>query len=359
MAHASRNTFSARFLDIMRTRFHSRAEVRMKTPISPLWFVAMAVILLCLGVGRTGVLAQTNAEPAAPRTAELSEEDLIKLNLHLQAELHAAQQAIERNRQEAQEAARAQAAAITEKLNGIQQALDAERQRRQDEAQRTTRTLLWVAAMFGGVGLLAMALTAVFQYRAMSRMTEIATSHAQLPAPAPHALLPAETAGLPGRAVEVSNQRLLSVIDRLERRVFELEHTAAHPLPAHATGHEGPVIDSAPGGASGPHAARIQMLLGKGQSLLNADKADEARACYDEILSLEANHPEALVKKGAALERLKQDEEALRCYDRAIAADGSLTIAYLYKGGVYNRLERYNEALECYEQALRAQGGAN
>jgi tetratricopeptide (TPR) repeat protein len=106
---------------------------------------------------------------------------------------------------------------------------------------------------------------------------------------------------------------------------------------------------------AGPRA-RINLLLGKGQSLLDADQPEQALACYDEILELDANHPEALVKKGAALEQLKQDEAALRCYDRAIEADRGLTIAYLYKGGVYNRLERYNEALECYEQALRVQG---
>jgi tetratricopeptide (TPR) repeat protein len=331
----------------------------MKTRISPFRFLALAVVVFCLAAGHAGAQAPTNGEPAALKADEPSQADLIKLNLHLQAELHAAKQAIERNRAEAQEAARAQAAVITKQLADIQDALNAERERRQDEAQRATRTLLWVASAFGGVGLLAMMLTALFQYRAMSRMAEIASGHPQLPAAAPHALLPAE-AGLPGKAVEVSNQRLLSVIDRLERRVFELEHTATHPLPAPAPGDASLVIESpSKGTEASPQSARIEMLLGKGQSLLNADKADEALACYDEILALEANHPEALVKKGAALERLKKDEEALRCYDRAIAADGSLTIAYLYKGGVYNRLERYNEALECYEQALRAQGGAN
>jgi tetratricopeptide (TPR) repeat protein len=162
---------------------------------------------------------------------------------------------------------------------------------------------------------------------------------------------------LPGKAVELSNQRLMSVIDRLERRVFELEHTAGKPFPGAATltvAAESAMTATELDGT----AARITVLLGKGQSLLDADKPEEAVACYDEILKLDSNYPEALVKKGAALERLKKDDEALSCYDRAIAADGTLTIAYLYKGGVYNRLERYNEALECYEQALRAQGGA-
>ena len=43
---------------------------------------------------------------------------------------------------------------------------------------------------------------------------------------------------------------------------------------------------------------------------------------FDQVLALDANHPEALVKKGAALERLRKLDEAIACYDRAIAADG-------------------------------------
>jgi tetratricopeptide (TPR) repeat protein len=104
-----------------------------------------------------------------------------------------------------------------------------------------------------------------------------------------------------------------------------------------------------------PDAARITMLLGKGQSLLNLDQAEEALGCFDQVLALDPSHPEALVKKGAALERLRKLEEAIACYDRAIAANGSLTVAYLYKGGLFNRMERFSEALECYEQALRTQ----
>jgi tetratricopeptide (TPR) repeat protein len=133
---------------------------------------------------------------------------------------------------------------------------------------------------------------------------------------------------------------------------LELEHTTT------ATDSPEVVASANSSGAADGNgtAARITLLLGKGQAFLNEDQPEEAMACYDEILEQDANHPEALVKKGAALERLKQDDEALRCYDRAIEADRTLTIAYLYKGGVFNRLERYNEALECYEQALRVQG---
>ncbi len=325
---------------------------------------ALCVAMLFLLVGRGAAVAQSTNPAALPSSELAGETEQLKAqNIRLQAQLREAELAIERNRAEAQEAARAQAAAITEKLNAIQAALDAERQRQQEELakqreelQKSNRTLLWVAAAFGGVALLTMLYTALFQWRTTSRLAEISSARAQLPAPASAALLTSGAGdNLPGKAVELSHQRLMSVIDRLERRVFELEHTAAKPLPDAAP------VPSA-GESSKPaeadaNTSRIATLLAQGQSLLDAEKAEEALACYDEILKQDANHPEALVKKGAALERLKQDDEALRCYDRAIAVDGTLTIAYLYKGGVYNRLERYNEALECYEQALRAQGG--
>lgn len=327
---------------------------------------AVCVAVLFLLAVRGELRAQNSNAIAPPLPEHISESEQLKAqNIRLQAQLREAELAIERNRAEAQEAARAQAAAITEKLNTIQAAIDTERQRQQEELsrqredlQRSNRTLLWVAATFGCVGLLAMLGTAIFQWRATNRFAEGSLMHAQLPAPSAHALLPAGTVdGLPGKAVELSHQRLMSVIDRLERRVFELEHTAVRPLPGAAA----VTVDAepaTPAAAADGTTARITALLDKGQLLLDAEKPEEALVCYDDILKLDANYPEALVKKGAALERLKKDDEALTCYDRAIAADGTLTIAYLYKGGVYNRLERYNEALECYEQALRAQGGA-
>jgi len=319
--------------------------------------VCLAVLLLLASRGDAETLATNEAPAVAPVADAAAQIDALKAqNVRLQAQLREAELASERNRHNYEETTRAQAA-ITDKLNDIQSSLDNVRQRQQDETQRSNRTLLWVASAFGTVGLIAMLFTALFQWRAMSRLAEVTAARPQLPAPAAHELVPMENDGMPAKLVELSNQRLMSVLERLERRVLELEHPAAKPLPA-AT-----VTADAPAGSSAPEpdgtVARITLLLGKGQSLLDADKPEEAMQCYDEILKLDGNHPEALVKKGAALERLKKDDEALSCYDRAIAADGSLTIAYLYKGGVYNRLERYNEALECYEQALRAQGGAS
>ena len=168
--------------------------------------------------------------------------------------------------------------------------------------------------------------------------------------------------------VEQSNLRLFDAVERLEKRIYELEHTAHPPLndapsarndvpAAPPQSNSEPVAEAPPEEEEAPstEAGRITVLLGKGQSLLNLDKAEESLACFDEVLALEVDNAEALVKKGTALERLRKLDEAIECYDRAIAADGSMTIAYLCKGGLFNRLERFTEALECYEQALRTQ----
>jgi tetratricopeptide (TPR) repeat protein len=335
-------------------------------------FGAICFALLLLVVWHCELRAQSPAEnlPAKPATAdELNQVELLKSYLRVREQLHAAELAIANNRLEAETTARTQAAAITEKLDAIKSALAverehlqaealraaAERERQQAETQRSNRTILWVASASGAVGLLAMFFTALFQWHALNRLGEISAQRPQLPGPGLPGLLPAETGALMGQTVALSNQRLLATIDRIEQRIFELEHTADQPArgaPRSEAASPGPA-PVVPG-----HTAQITALLEKGRSLINTNKPSEAVTCYDEVLQLDANHPEALVKKGVALERLKQDQEAIRCYDRAIEVDGRMTLAYLYKGGVRNRQQRHEEALSCYEQALQAEEAA-
>ena len=322
------------------------------------------------GLRAQGAAADSGAlKPAV--SDELSTAELLKSYLQVREQLHATQLAIVNSRIEAEAAARVQSAAITEKLEGIKaamatererfqaetQRLNAERQLQQAETERSIRTVLWVAAIFGGVGLVAMLLMPVLQWRAMNRLVATNALRPQLGTSERPALMPGETALNPAdNAVALANQRLTSVIDRMERRIFELEHTAVPPpatvtTMSATTGADSPVLPAPPNDREG----RIAALLGKGRALLAADKPREALVCYNDVLKLDLNHPEALVKKGAALERLKQDDEALQCYDRAIKADRRMTVAYLYKGGVCNRLERYEEALKCYELALQSE----
>jgi tetratricopeptide (TPR) repeat protein len=329
-------------------------------------------------------MATTGADTA-------SQAELLKSYVRVQEELRAAQQALVNSRLEAEAAARAQTAAIAEKLEALKVAMaaesdrqlaetqrqEAERQQHEAETARSTRMVLWIAGAFGSLGSLAVLFSVLFQWRAMNRVAEVMALRPALPTPERSGLAAGGHPAPAAEAVLLSNQRLLSVIDRMERRIFELEHTATQlPAPVAAAQANGttattpmpipappaaPVAATAAAEATHPvadvaeQATRISALLGKGRSLLSANKAREALACYDEILQLEANHPEALVKKGAALERLKQDLDAIECYDRAIKADRKMTLAYLSKGGICNRLQRYDEAVECYELALQAQ----
>jgi len=335
-------------------------------------FAALAISLLVLGSGRASLRAQAAPEAPPAKAAspeDLSRDDLLKSYLQLREQLHAAELTIVKNRLESEAAARAQAAAVTEKLDALKtdmaaerdrQQLEArrqaaERERQQAEAQRAYRNVLYLASAIGGVGLLAMLLTTLFQWRSITRIAEVTALRPQLPEASRLGLLPGESAPPAGETVVQSNQRLLSVVRRMERRIAELEETAARPLPGAAEDlsetADPPRRRPAP---ADDRTTRIAALVGKGWSLVNRNRAAQALACFDEVLKLEPEHADALVKKGLAHEQLKQDREALECYDRAIKADPKLTIAYLSKGRVCNRLQRYDEALESYEHALPA-----
>lgn len=331
-------------------------------------------VVLFLFVGRSELRAQSPTETPPAKTSnldELSQAELLKSYLQVRDQLHATQLAIANSRAETEATARAQATAIAEKLEAIKSAMEAERQRmqvdtlranaererQQIESQRSNRTVLWVAVGFGAIGLLAMLFMPLVQLRTINRIAEVANQRPSLPPSA--GLLTTESDALPNQTVALSNQRLMTVIERMEKRIFELEHTAVHPLSAATTVETKGTNGSDPythvAAAETDQAALITVLLGKGKFLLSTNKASDAVACYDEILKLHPNHAEALVKKGAALEKMKQDDAAIRCYDRAIEVDQKMTLAYLSKAGACNRLGRYDEAMECYELALQTE----
>ena len=339
-----------------------------------LLFQSGAVCVALFLFARPGeVKAQTPSEPAtakSPNLEELSPAELMRSYLQVRDQLHATQLAIANSRAETEATARAQATAIAEKLEAIKSAMEAERQRQQVEtlrlnaererqqieSQRSNRTVLWVAVGFGALGLLAMLFMPLVQLRTINRIAEVATQRS--PAPPNASLLQNDLDTLPGPSVTLSNQRLMTVIERMEKRIFELEHTAVPPLATTVNIETKGTNGSDPSAHSTTatdDAARVTVLLGKGKFLLSTNKAKEAVAVYDEILKIDPNHAEALVKKGAALERLKQDDAAIRCYDRAIQVNQKMTLAYLSKAGVCNRLGRYDEAMECYEHALQTE----
>jgi tetratricopeptide (TPR) repeat protein len=127
---------------------------------------------------------------------------------------------------------------------------------------------------------------------------------------------------------------------------------------------QAPVSRNGAGSPGQPHSTapmptmdnttRLELLLGKGQTLTLLGQKQSALECYHEALILAPAHPDVLVKKGKLLEQLERFDQALECYDRAIAAESTNATAYLLKAGLLNRLDRYAEALECYDLALRS-----
>jgi tetratricopeptide (TPR) repeat protein len=312
-----------------------------------------------------------DATPPATNSAaadQPSSQEVLRAYLQLQEQLHATQLQIEEEQLETKAAAAKSAAAIGTRLDMLEHAISAQRARELETMQSSNRVMVIVAGSFAGIGFVALVVMAYFQWRAVTGLAHLATA-----LPAPRALGPGsglpvldtgEDSAEPTAAAEQSNLRLLGALEQLEKRLYQLEHTAtaaarqlAHgdralPAAPHSNGN-GPDPGQLEDGAA--TQSELSALLRQGQVLLERDEPQAALRSFDQALALEPANAEALVKKGTALERLQKTTEALECYDRAITADSSLTIAYLQKGGLCNRLERYKEALDCYEQALRTQ----
>ena len=351
----------------------------------PVFFVRCLALSLLLSFPLRAPGAEANASSSpAGKNEETNSQEVLRSYLQIQEQLHATQLAIERTRQEADATAAQTAKTLGDRLQSVEQALAAQRAHELDvmqssnhAMQSSNRVMVIVAGAFATIGFMAMVLMAYFLWRTINRLAEIS---AALPAvvrrlePGPYvpALGAGETNLVTVGPAEQANQRLLGAIDRLEKRIYELEHAAQPALkegpssgnglhPADDGGANGAAApgESAPAQAASLNPGPVAALLARGQSLLDSDQAEGALACFEEALALEPGCPEALVKKGAAFEKLRKLDEAIACYDRAISADSSLTIAYLHKGGLFNRMERFSEALECYEQALRTQEKRN
>lgn len=308
--------------------------------------LSLALALPLLAVEKS-TDAPTPLKPGAPTAQTESIEsvapDILRAYLQVQEQLHSTQLAIERNRQDAEDIAARNTLALADRLSNIEKNLGEQR----DHEAKANRWMLIGAGLLVTLGIIAMLATSYMQLRAMNRFAEAA-----LGAPLHQLTRGHDPRLLNQGAVTEANGRLLGTIERLEKRMRELEGSKrSTPVleVVSENGHAKPFESNAP----------IDVLLCKGQSLLNLGQAEVAAAIFDEALALDANHTEALIKKGAALEKLAKFDEAVACYDRAIAADNTVTIAYLYKGGVFNRQERYNEALACYEQALKTQEKAH
>jgi tetratricopeptide (TPR) repeat protein len=299
--------------------------------------------------------ADTNS-PSPPSYEQLLEQQTATLR------------AVEAARSEAEATAKRNAEALEVRLRQIEQEANATRQRELEAMQAGHRFTLTLVGVFAGVGFLGLLIVTVSLVRAMNRRGLTGAAAGGLPVPAgygPFALGAGDALLPPMGSVEQSRALFLNAVERLEKRIRELESTGTNGG-SDGKHSEKPVVPVAPAmpvasdsaqaapGALGARA-RVSLLLGKGQALLNLDQADRALTCFDEAAAVDSSNPEIFVKKGAALEKLGRLDDAIEQYDRAISLDGALTMAYLRKGGVFNRMERYGDALDCYEQALRTQ----
>jgi tetratricopeptide (TPR) repeat protein len=364
--------------------------------------LVFAGVALCFQLDAEDAISTAPENPATTaETSGVSEvpalsNETMRLNLQLQEKIHATQLAVERAERASEIATASNAAILSNRLQAMQLAIEHNERaheiamannalilsnrlqaiehtvelQRQHESE-LVHAMVMIAGAFVVVGVLALLFTAYFHWRAVSRLGEIA---AGLPTNRGlGAFSTINAAGLAesqlsGKVVEQSNTRLLGAIERLERRIMEIERSTGsnHLTNSGAENSEAQTHGKSPaalpetssGQANGkatPISERVTVLLGKGQSLLDDEEAEQAITCFDQALALDPDHPEVLVKKGDALERLRRTQEAIESYDRAIAADNSMTIAYLHKGGLLNRMERFDEAMRCYELALQTQ----
>jgi tetratricopeptide (TPR) repeat protein len=315
--------------------------------------------LLCATLWIAGVLlpdavaAATNETAALTNTPPKPAEEGIEVQrvlrsyLQLQEQLHATLLAIEQARQEAGASARTNAEALTARLELLERALEIQRQNELAILQNSNRMLVTLAGVFLGVGFLILVGILLLYWRGQQRAADppllFPTGRSLAGSAALAALGPGGSAVQPAGA-EAPGARLFGVIDRLEKRIHELEHASAPPV-----GNGGAIAatETQTGGS-----LEILSLIEKGQTLLDLGRTQEAMGCFDEALRLEPDHAGAHFKKGLALEKLGQMAAALSSYDRAIALDRRLKQAWLRKGGLLNQQERYSEAVQCYEAAL-------
>jgi tetratricopeptide (TPR) repeat protein len=331
-----------------------------------LWLASQSGIAADAGVSSPAVAGQTEDD----RWGQTNYQQLLNAILQLEDRLRSNQLAFELDNLELRRQMIQNTEALSNGLMKVQVALSdqegafsVQSAREMEVIQSSNKALLVVGGSFAAITALAMLLVAFFQWRMSRVWTVISASSAFAPRLGGAASAPA--LGLPGTAaVEQSSARLLGAMEQLEKRVYELEASSSLSVEPHtravapADNGDSPAAGNGgnpagPGTVAGNPDPRVRMLLSQGQALLKESKLEAALTCFDQALTLDPNHTEALVKKGSALERMHKVNEAFACYDRAIDADSSMTMAYLYKGGLCSRLERFREALECYEQALR------
>lgn len=308
------------------------------------------IACMCLALGSRAFAAETNSTNSVSMPLDPISSALQNMSLQIQAQLHDMLLQLQDSREALAAETESNTAALNARIQSLETTVAGQHSDEIESARKTQQLTLFMAGAFGLAALGIMLLMVYFQWRAFSQLAGISARAARaLPAVEPIGELAA-----PGRAVvEASNDRLIGAVERLEKRIREMEQ-ASRPALVEAAPAAAPARKNGSSEVNDREEC-VANLLAEGQSLLDSNEPARALECFDVALALQPNHAETLIKKGGALEKLGRLDEAIVCYDGAIAADGSMTIAYLQKGGLFNRMARYDDALKCYEQALQAQ----
>ncbi len=337
--------------------------------------LAVCILLLTACLSGKAVAQGTNApgdaDEKSAEQAVVEGHQTVRSLLEIQEQIHSTQMAIEKNRQESEASSENTAQILEARLSRLEKSIANQRYDELKQIEHADHMMLVAAGCFAGVGFLVLLVSAWLQWSGVNRLAAVTAS---LPNYQSLQSLNLGDGGIGvSKAVEQSNALLMGLLDRLDKRLSVIEEGAAPASKqlalANENGHhETGALEVSNGNL--PHSSEengaayvpevqspVALLLGKGQTLLKLDKAEEALECLDEVLEIDPANTDALIKKGAALERLQKLPEAIACYDLALSHDNSITIAYLYKGSVFNRMEKYGEALECYEKALKSRNG--
>jgi tetratricopeptide (TPR) repeat protein len=302
--------------------------------------ILLAVVTLLAASAQPLDVTNAPAVSAAPSTATNAPDNdaLLRSVLILQEQLRSTQREVQQAREEAQTTSRHTAELLAARLDFIEK-------KQMATFENANQLMLKVVGIISVLACVAVILSGWVQMRAVAKLTDISHQLEMLPGLAASTGVRQIGTGEvvhPTPVVQTSTDNLSENIDRLQRRIDELEHTANGNI---TNGHK--ELPSA--------GSRVVSVIAKGQAHLIADQPEQALACFDEAITLDPRHTEAWLKKGAALEKLQRIDEAIAAYDKAIEVDQSTATAYLFKAGVFNRQKRYAEALQCYEKALHVQ----
>src|SRR5437867_5066736 len=201
--------------------------------------------------------------------------DLVRRDAEANFQRHAA--TVDRIRKDTEASLQRFGAAIDAKVDFLGQTFAAARERELKALQRSNRFAFTVASILVGVLLLEILLAAWISVRSVNRLAATMSALFAAPSPFPGAqfVLQTHAAELaPGDLIRETNARLQNALDRLERRLLDLDHAAGQSSTAAQLPHtQGPMASSLPVGPKilAPKPAKasgVSLTLGAGESLI-------------------------------------------------------------------------------------------